>query len=112
METFNTEFEVVYDEDEEETWHFPLLKDLRNVMGKITPQQEASCSANKRSRTGCTVPCQPTVCGTDLAPVGHPTVCGTEEVHVIEGDKRTNNRQSSCFNAARMEIQRQIDFRG
>ncbi|ELT93261.1 hypothetical protein CAPTEDRAFT_192406, partial [Capitella teleta] len=29
-----------------------------------------------------------------------------EEVHVIEGEKRTNNRQSSCFNAARMEIQR------
>ncbi|ELU05764.1 hypothetical protein CAPTEDRAFT_189399 [Capitella teleta] len=29
-ETFNTEFEVVYDEDKDETWHFPLLKDLRN----------------------------------------------------------------------------------
>ncbi|ELU13390.1 hypothetical protein CAPTEDRAFT_185140 [Capitella teleta] len=29
-----------------------------------------------------------------------------EEVHVIEGEKRTNNRQSSGFNAARMEIQR------
>ncbi|ELT89447.1 hypothetical protein CAPTEDRAFT_212803 [Capitella teleta] len=29
-EPFNTEFKVVYDEDEEETWHFPLLKDLRN----------------------------------------------------------------------------------